>query len=206
MVERMRFLKAYVGDRPLPGSDFRSFAREILVAGQKVMKRDIRRAAKNSFKRSSKIGRLFHRGARCYYRKRYLKEKKYSGPDIRAIIDEIFKLDFKLKGTRDAWSALNSLLKIDLPTLFPVALIERKNQKLMDYIVVEFDGPPIFQKKLGRIQILKGSLPDGHLKRIKSGIKNFRKESYLKENWFIIGCKTNSARECFYLSPGKVPV
>jgi len=99
VVERMRFLKAYVGDRPLQGFDFRAFAREILAAGQKVMKRDIRRAAKNSLKRSSKIGRLSHRGTPCYYRKSYLKEKKYSGPDIRVIIDEIFELDFGRKAT-----------------------------------------------------------------------------------------------------------
>jgi len=107
---------------------------------------------------------------------------------------------------RGAWRALNSLLKIDLPTLFPVALIDGKNQKKKDLIIVELPGLPIFQKKLGRIQILKGSLADCHLEKIKSGINNFREESYMKENWFIIGCKTNSAKESFFLSPGKVPV
>ena len=239
VVERMRFLKAYVGDRPFKDADFRTFAREILAAGQRVMKRDIRRAARNSLKVSSRIGRLSHRGIRCYFRKHYLKEKKYSGPDIRAIIDEIFKFDFGIKDTprggrsldleingaqsrflvftfhaergplirnraRDVWRALNSLLKIDLPALFPVALIEGKNQKIKNLIIVEFAGPLIFQKKLDRIQTLKGSLPASHLERITSGINNFRIKSYIKENWVIIGCQTNAANQRFFLSPGKV--
>ena len=89
VVEKMRFLKAYVGDRPLPGIDFKAFARKILAVGQQVLKRDIRRAAKNALKKSSKIGPLSHRGTHCYYRKSYLKQKKYSDDDIREIIDEI---------------------------------------------------------------------------------------------------------------------
>ena len=238
--ERMRFLRAYVGDRPLQGLDFRAFAREILATGQQVMKRDIKRAAKYCFKKSSKIGLVSHRGTQCYYRKSHLKHKKYSGPDIRTIIDEVIELDSGCNETthdcrsldleinavrksllvfnfapesrarnkgraRDAWRVLNSLLKIGLPATFPVALIEGKSRKIMDHIIVESPGLPVIQKKLGRIQILKGRLPDGRLEKIKAGINNFGEESNLKQNWYIIGCRATFVKESFYLSPGKMP-
>jgi GT2 family glycosyltransferase len=242
VVERMRFLKAYVGDRPLQGNDFRAFVREILAVGRKVMKRDIRRAAKNSLKKSSKIGSAPHRGNQCYYRKSHLKQKKYSGPDIRAIVDEIFKLDFGRNGAthgcrsfdseidgvrkrllvfifppgrqspqkdraRDAWRVLNSLLKIGLPALFPVALIEGSGREgIKDLVIAESPGLPVIQKKLGQIQFLKGHLPDAHLEKIKSVINSFGEESHMKDSWYIIGCKTNSAKESYVLAPGKIPM
>ncbi|UCD33434.1 MAG: glycosyltransferase, partial [Desulfobacterales bacterium] len=202
-VEKMRFLKAYVGDRPLPGIDFKTFARKILVTGEQVLKRDIRRAGKNALKTSSKIGSLSYRGIHCYYRKSHLKQKKYRDRDIREIIDEVFKLDIKSKGpapgcrsleaeingvkksffvftcpsggqppnkdtARGAWRVLNSLLKIDLPTLFPVAWIEGRKQELKDLVIVESPGRPVIQKKLSQIQTLKGSMPDAHLEKIKT--------------------------------------
>jgi GT2 family glycosyltransferase len=240
MAERMRFLKAYVGDRPLQGHNFKEFAREILAVGQEVMKRDVRRAARNSLKKSSKIGRLLYKGTTCYYRKSHLNKKKYSSFDIRVIIDEIYKLGFGRKSithgcrsidavikgikkrflvfafsarkgilnkgeARDTWKALNAFLKIDLPALFPVVLIEGKNQKIKDLIIVESPGRPVFQKELAWIQILKGSLPNGYLKKIKSRINSFSEKLYIKENWYVIGCETNSSKKKFFLSPGKVP-
>jgi hypothetical protein len=203
------------------------------------MKRDIRRAARNSLKKSNKIGRLLYKGTTCYYRKSYQNKKKYSGVDIRAIIDEIYTLGLGRKGithgcrsidavingikkrfyvfafsarkgvlnkgeARDIWNALNSLLKINLPALFPVVLIEGDNQKIKDLIIVESPGRLVFQKKLGWIQRRKGSLPNGYLKKIESRINNFNEKLYMKENWYVIGCETNSSKKEYFLSPGKV--
>jgi hypothetical protein len=144
--DRLRFIRAYAG-----AGNWKPWANGVLAAGLKVLRRDIKRAAKLCMRESRNIGVSTIDKADVVFRRKYAwrddgwREGEISDAvsfalaKMRALIggDRVVPIERSKQGPRGlafalfkeygeaeaAWQSANALLRADVPVALPVALV-----------------------------------------------------------------------------------